>query len=131
MKKNAMCQIAVGVLSTCLAGAALAAGGPGDVCNSNNIHRSDIKYDKNIYGPQYTRTLHNSTGVGCIIKFRDYSWRIAGKQQLDFPSQSALLLPPGGSISVAGWKQSDITYERAMTASIKYLGHSAKYVPWE
>ena len=42
MKKNAMSQIAVGLLSTCLAGAALAAGGPGDLCNSDNIKRSEI-----------------------------------------------------------------------------------------
>ncbi len=130
MKKNAMCHIAVGVLSTCLAGAALANGGPGDLCNSNNIHRSDIKYDKNIYGRQYTRTLHNTTLLGCVIKFQDNSWRIAGQESKNERSQNALWLPPGGSTTVTGWKQSDITYERAKTSDLHLGGSSPHYVLW-
>ena len=130
MKKNAMCQIAVGVLSTCLAGAALANGGPGDLCNSDNIHRSDIKYDKNIYGPQYTRTLHNTTLLGCIIKFQDNSWIIAGQRAKNEQSQNALWLPPGGSTTVNGWSQNDITYERAKTSDLQLGGSSPHYVLW-
>ncbi len=125
MKKNAMCQIAVGVLSTCLAGAALAAGGPGDVCNSNNIHRSAItSIDKSsalkLRGYNYQRTIYNTTGVICGIKFRGDNW--AEKRLLN---NSNLERKPAGidilridsrfSTTVYGETENDITYERAKT----------------
>ncbi len=127
MKKNAMSQIAVGLLSTCLAGAALANGGPGDLCNSDNIHRSNItSINKNspykALGYKYERTIHNTTGVLCAIKFRGNNWseqRLMNINNLATkPSEYSILkIDSGYSTTVYGVTQNDITYERGRTVA--------------
>ncbi len=138
MKKNAMSQIAVGVLSTCLAGAALANGGPGDLCNSGNIKRSEIvqttnanKYQKDWYGKlkafNFTRRIQNTTGVNCVVQFNGGEvWFKKNGIHAGYTAENAgsskIMLRAGAVTDVFANNTNDITYQRAYTTPTAPLG---------
>ena len=141
MKKNAMCQIAVGLLTTCLAGAALAAGGPGDECNSDNIQRSaitkiwtmndaDLAKFKNV-GLNYERTIYNSTSRTCVVKFRGDNWMTTSRWNTKPSGMNAISLGSHWQITIYGSTENDITYERAKTKEIPLADNVAvEYARW-
>ncbi len=134
MKKNAMCQIAVGVLSTCLAGAALAAGGPADLCNSGNIKRSEIvqttnnnktQFDYGYEGGRklkftFTRRIENKTGVNCVVQFNggeDFYFKSEWKAgyTVSRADSNKIVLRSGAVTDLFSINANDITYQRAWT----------------